>query len=149
MQNVSEMGIREPTEVQLQCIPRILKGDDVIGQAKTGSGKTAAFALPILQKLSEDPFGVFAIVLTPSRELACQISDQFVAFAAHTNFSIVTIVGGVDMMKQSVRLRHFPQIIIATPGRLGAACLFVSPNPNRIVIIYLVCLIFHYAFPLS
>lgn len=62
-----EMGISTPTEIQLNCIPEILKGRDCIGCAKTGSGKTAAFALPILQKLSEDPFGIFALVLTPTR----------------------------------------------------------------------------------
>jgi hypothetical protein len=61
------MAIRQPTEIQRACIPPILAGKDVIGGAKTGSGKTAAFALPILQKLSEDPYGVFALVLTPTR----------------------------------------------------------------------------------
>jgi ATP-dependent RNA helicase DDX49/DBP8 len=119
VRNCAEMGIRTPTEVQRECIPRVLRGDDVIGQAKTGSGKTAAFALPILQKLSEDPYGIFAIVLTPSRELAFQIADQFNAFGANANFKIVTIVGGMDMMKQSVALRGLPQILIATPGRLA------------------------------
>ncbi|GET03731.1 probable ATP-dependent RNA helicase DDX49 [Rhizophagus clarus] len=71
------MSIKFPSAIQRACIPPILKGKDCIGGAKTGSGKTAAFALPILQKLSEDPFGVFALVLTPTRELAFQIADQF------------------------------------------------------------------------
>ena len=62
-----EMGISKPTEIQEHCIPEILKGRDCIGCAKTGSGKTAAFALPILQKLSEDPYGIFALILTPTR----------------------------------------------------------------------------------
>ena len=61
------LGYKKPTPIQYHCIPRILKGQDVIGCAKTGSGKTAAFALPIIQKLSEDPFGIYALVLTPTR----------------------------------------------------------------------------------
>ena len=62
-----EIGIVEPTEIQRHCIPQILNGKDCIGCAKTGSGKTAAFALPILQKLSEDPYGIFSLILTPTR----------------------------------------------------------------------------------
>ena len=61
------VGFKNPTPIQNSCIPRILKGEDIIGCAKTGSGKTAAFALPIIQKLSEDPFGIFALILTPTR----------------------------------------------------------------------------------
>jgi ATP-dependent RNA helicase DDX49/DBP8 len=61
------MGIRNPSEIQSHCIPQILKGKNVVGGAKTGSGKTAAFALPILQRLADDPFGVFGLVLTPTR----------------------------------------------------------------------------------
>jgi ATP-dependent RNA helicase DDX49/DBP8 len=67
------VGIKKPTPIQLQCIPRILDGEDCIGCAKTGSGKTLAFALPILQRLCEDPYGIFALVLTPTRELAFQV----------------------------------------------------------------------------
>ena len=68
------MGLRRPTQVQRLCVPAALEGRDVMGLAETGSGKTAAFALPILQKLSEDPYGIFALVLTPTRELAIQVS---------------------------------------------------------------------------
>lgn len=67
------LGLRNPTAIQETCIPKILLGSDCIGCAKTGSGKTLAFALPILQKLSEDPYGIFALVLTPTRELAFQV----------------------------------------------------------------------------
>lgn len=72
-----QVGISTPTAVQINCIPAVLAGRDVIGCAKTGTGKTLAFAIPILQKLAEDPFGVFALILTPTRELAFQIADQF------------------------------------------------------------------------
>lgn len=102
----------------------------VVGQAKTGSGKTAAFALPILERLSEDPYGIYAIVLTPSRELALQIGEQFTAFSANSGFSILTVVGGMDMMKQSVKLRQIPQVLIATPGRLGIICFVVISGQN-------------------
>lgn len=67
------LGLKNPTPIQQNCIPRILAGDDCIGCAKTGSGKTLAFALPILQKLSEDPYGIYALILTPTRELAFQV----------------------------------------------------------------------------
>ena len=79
----TEMGLRRPTPIQRQCIPPSLQGRDVMGSAETGSGKTAAFALPILQALSEDPYGVFAVVLSPARELAAQIADQFVALGSN------------------------------------------------------------------
>lgn len=69
------LGLKNPKAIQQKCIPAILEGKDVIGCAKTGSGKTLAFALPILQKLSEDPYGIFALVLTPTRELAFQVKE--------------------------------------------------------------------------
>lgn len=70
----SHLGIHQPTPIQINCIPHILAGGDCIGCAKTGSGKTLAFALPILQKLCEDPYGIFAVIVTPTRELAFQVS---------------------------------------------------------------------------
>lgn len=70
---IKPLGIKSPTEIQENCIPKILDGIDCIGCAKTGSGKTLAFALPILQKLWEEPYGIFALVLTPTRELAFQV----------------------------------------------------------------------------
>ncbi|KAJ1535128.1 hypothetical protein HK096_002993 [Nowakowskiella sp. JEL0078] len=112
------LSISKPTEIQKECIPSILVGKDVIGSAKTGSGKTAAFALPILQKLSEDPFGIFALVLTPTRELAFQIAEQFRVLGASMNLKQSVIVGGLDMMKQSLELMRKPHIVVATPGRL-------------------------------
>jgi hypothetical protein len=94
-------------------------GLDVIGQAKTGSGKTAAFALPMLQTLSQDPFGCFGVVLTPTRELAVQIAEQFEAFGSSLNLVVCVVVGGMDQMKQQDALGKRPHIIIATPGRLA------------------------------
>ncbi|GAA5891409.1 hypothetical protein JCM5296_006517 [Sporobolomyces johnsonii] len=112
------MSIRRPTPVQAACIPPILSGADCIGSAQTGSGKTIAFALPILQALAQDPYGFFAIVLTPTRELAFQISEQFRVLGAAVNLHSTVVVGGMDMMTQAIELRKRPHVLIATPGRL-------------------------------
>jgi len=114
----NSMGIVKPTPVQQQCIPPALKGQNVVGSAQTGSGKTAAFALPILQKLYEDPFGIYAVVLTPTRELAQQIHEQFNAFGSRNNTRVVLVVGGLDMTQQALKLANRPHIVVATPGRL-------------------------------
>ena len=97
------MGFARPFDIQRACIPAILAGRDVLGCAETGSGKTAAFALPILHHLSQDPYGVFAIVLTPTRELASQIAEQFSALGAAMGVRVALIIGGENMMHQ-VRL---------------------------------------------
>ncbi|KAI9496760.1 P-loop containing nucleoside triphosphate hydrolase protein [Zychaea mexicana] len=112
------MQIKRPSEIQRACIPPALAGKDIIGGAKTGSGKTAAFALPILQKLSEDPYGVFALVLTPTRELAFQIAEQFRVLGKGIGLKDCIVVGGMDMTDQAVALAKRPHVIIATPGRL-------------------------------
>ncbi|XP_046358343.1 probable ATP-dependent RNA helicase DDX49 [Haliotis rufescens] len=113
------MGLNRPTEIQLNCIPPILVGEDVIACAKTGSGKTAAFALPVLQKLSEDPYGIFAVVLTPTRELAFQIAEQFSVLGKPMGVRVTVITGGLDMLQQGVDLSVKPHIVISTPGRLA------------------------------
>ncbi|CEG36119.1 dead deah box rna [Plasmopara halstedii] len=131
------LGIRHPTPVQAHCIPPILSGRDVIGCAQTGSGKTAAFALPILHTLSQDPYGPYALVLTPTRELAFQIADQFNAFGSSMAVRCAVIVGGVDMLKQSLTLQQCPHIIVATPGRFHDHLLRVKP-PNLSLVKYVV-----------
>ncbi|KAI0248800.1 DEAD-domain-containing protein [Lactifluus subvellereus] len=115
---LSKMAIHAPTEIQRACIPPLLAGLDCIGNAKTGSGKTIAFALPILQKLAVDPYGIFALVLTPTRELAFQISEQFVVLGSPLNIRTAVIVGGMDMMAQAIELNNRPHVVVATPGRL-------------------------------
>lgn len=132
------VGIRHPTPVQANCIPPILEGRDVIGCAQTGSGKTAAFALPILHSLSKDPYGPFAVVMTPTRELAYQIADQFNAFGSSMGVRCAVVVGGVDMLKQALELQQQPHIIIATPGRLHDHLL--RPNPPNLALIKYVVL---------
>lgn len=118
IQNIS-LGIKEPTPVQANCIPAILDGQDCVGAAKTGSGKTLAFALPILQTLSDDPYGIYALVLTPTRELAYQIADQFMVLGKPMNLKTCVIVGGLDIVAQGIELSKKPHIVISTPGRLA------------------------------
>lgn len=114
----SQMGFRMPFPIQSVCIPSILQGKDVMGCAETGSGKTAAFALPILQKLSEDPFGIFALVLTPTRELAIQIKEQFDALGSPLGVRTALVIGGQNIIAQGVELSKRPHVVVATPGRL-------------------------------
>ena len=117
--SLAAMEIKRPTGIQKGCIPQILQGLDVIGGSKTGSGKTVSFAVPILQKWAEDPVGIFAVVLTPTRELALQIFEQFKAISAPQSLKPVLIVGGTDMRSQALALATRPHVVIATPGRLA------------------------------
>ena len=116
--NLRTSGITKPTEVQEKCIPAALTGRDVLAAAQTGSGKTAAFALPVIQRLQIDPYGVFAVCLTPTRELALQITEQFTLFCTGTPFQCKPIIGGEDMKAQARVLHSKPHIVCATPGRL-------------------------------
>lgn len=109
---------KAPSKIQREAIPLALQGKDIIGLAETGSGKTGAFALPILQALLDNPQRYFAVILTPTRELAYQISDQFEALGAAIGVKCCVIVGGMDMVSQALQLAKKPHIIIATPGRL-------------------------------
>ena len=117
--SLAAMAIQNPTEIQKACIPEILRGRDCIGGSRTGTGKTVAFAVPILQKWAEDPFGIYALVLTPTRELALQIYEQFQALGNPQNLKAVLITGGSDMRPQAVALAKRPHIVVATPGRLA------------------------------
>ncbi|KAI9571284.1 DEAD-domain-containing protein [Boletus coccyginus] len=119
LQALDQVNFKTPTEIQQQALPYALEGRDIIGVAETGSGKTAAFALPILQKLWEEPKGLFACVLAPTRELAYQISQQFESLGAAMGVRCLVLIGGVDKMPQAVALAKRPHIIVATPGRLN------------------------------
>ncbi|WFD32431.1 RNA helicase [Malassezia sp. CBS 17886] len=115
------LAIGVPTPIQGATIPAILEGRDVIGGAETGSGKTLAFALPILHGLIRDMVAGYAVVLTPTRELAVQLHEQFLAVGQGSQMGLqcALVVGGVDMLKQAVELAsQRPHIIVATPGRL-------------------------------
>ncbi len=112
------VGFKNPTDIQNACIPSILDGQNVMGCAQTGSGKTAAFALPILQKLSEDPYGIFCIILIPTRELAIQMNEQISALGASIGVRVSLIIGGMSIIEQGIELAKKPHFICATPGRL-------------------------------
>lgn len=115
----TDLHVTLPTAVQASCIPAILQGRNVIGVAQTGSGKTAAFALPILQALAADRFGIFCLVMTPTRELALQIVEQFRAFGAGLQLRDSVVIGGTDMQRQARELSARPHVVVATPGRLA------------------------------
>ncbi|KAH0612884.1 uncharacterized protein H6S33_009264 [Morchella sextelata] len=117
--SLGAMAIRKPTAIQAACIQPILEGKDCIGGSRTGSGKTIAFAAPILHRWSEDPTGIFALILTPTRELALQIAEQLTALGAPQNLKICLLIGGTDMRAQAIALATRPHIVIATPGRLA------------------------------
>ncbi|OAX78816.1 ATP-dependent rRNA helicase RRP3 [Emergomyces africanus] len=112
------LGYKEPTPIQAESIPLALQGRDLIGLAETGSGKTAAFALPILQALMEKPQSLFGLILAPTRELAYQISEAFHALGSLISVRCAVIVGGMDMVPQAIALGKKPHIVVATPGRL-------------------------------
>jgi ATP-dependent RNA helicase DDX47/RRP3 len=115
---IKDLGWNKPTEIQRNSIPEALRGRDIIGLAETGSGKTGAFAIPILQALLKAPQRLFAVVLAPTRELAFQINEVFDALGAAIALHTVCLVGGIDMMTQAIALAKKPHVIVATPGRL-------------------------------
>lgn len=127
VQTCKELGMHKPTPVQTHCIPKILAGRDVLGLAQTGSGKTAAFALPILHRLAEDPFGIFGLVVTPTRELAYQLAEQFRALGSCLHLRCTVVVGGMDMLNQAKTLMTRPHLVIATPGRIKV---LLEDNPD-------------------
>ncbi|KAE8352548.1 ATP-dependent rRNA helicase rrp3 [Aspergillus coremiiformis] len=112
------MGYKAPTAIQAESIPLALQDRDLIGLAETGSGKTAAFALPILQSLMEKPSSLFGLVLAPTRELAYQISAAFEGLGSTISVRTAVIVGGMDLVSQQIALGKKPHIVVATPGRL-------------------------------
>ena len=120
---VSEQGYSEPTPIQLQAIPIILKGHDIMGGAQTGTGKTAGFTLPLLHLLSKQPPGegrpnIRALILTPTRELAAQVGKSVETYGKHLPLTSTIIFGGVNIKSQIAKLRYGVDILIATPGRL-------------------------------
>ncbi|KUL91277.1 hypothetical protein ZTR_01827 [Talaromyces verruculosus] len=112
------LGYSTPTPIQANCIPVALQGRDVIGLAETGSGKTAAFTIPLLQALMENPQPYHSLILAPTRELAQQIAQTVEALGAVISVRCTLLIGGVDMIPQAISLGKKPHVIVATPGRL-------------------------------
>lgn len=124
LQGIDKQGYRQPTPIQEKAIPPLLAGKDLLGCAQTGTGKTAAFAIPILERLLEEhkpkekQSKIRALILAPTRELAIQIGESFEACAVHTDLGIGVIFGGVTPKRHIKVLKRQPNILVATPGRL-------------------------------
>ncbi len=122
--NLAELGFKKPTDIQFKAIPSILNGEDVLAIAQTGTGKTAAFAIPILSNLHKDRHlgnwkeGVKCIVMVPTRELAIQITDVFNKLAKGTQVQTLCLFGGVEQDRQVAKLVQGVDVLIATPGRM-------------------------------
>ena len=124
---VSELGYTQPTPIQQQAIPAVLAGGDLLAGAQTGTGKTAGFVLPILQRLSTQPAHsahgkprrpVRVLILTPTRELAAQVEESVRDYGKHTRASVAVVYGGVSINNQIAALKRGVDIVVATPGRL-------------------------------
>ncbi|AFV03771.1 Cold-shock DEAD-box protein A [Dehalobacter sp. UNSWDHB] len=117
-QAISEMGFEETTPIQERTIPLVLEGKDIIGQAQTGTGKTAAFGIPMIERMKPDRESIKALVVTPTRELAIQVAEELNRIGQFKGVRSLPIYGGQDIDRQIRSLRNRPQIIVGTPGRL-------------------------------
>ncbi|MBM3898136.1 MAG: DEAD/DEAH box helicase [Thaumarchaeota archaeon] len=115
---IEDLGFSVLFPIQEQAIPPLMEGKDVIGQSHTGSGKTAAFGIPLISKIEENDKHVQALVLTPTRELAVQVAKDINAYAKYTEIRALAVYGGESIENQFSRLRDFPRVVVATPGRL-------------------------------
>ncbi|WP_418937047.1 DEAD/DEAH box helicase [Metabacillus fastidiosus] len=118
MQSISKMGFEEPSPIQAQTIPLGLQNKDVIGQAQTGTGKTAAFGIPLIEKIDMKNENIQALVVAPTRELAIQVSEELYKIGYHKRSRVLPIYGGQDINRQIRALKKNPHIIVGTPGRL-------------------------------
>jgi ATP-dependent RNA helicase RhlE len=121
--NLAKLGFKRPTDIQFKSIPSILKGEDVLAIAQTGTGKTAAFAIPLIdkihrQKSSKRDTGIKGLVMVPTRELATQIGEVFTSIAKHTKVKTFALIGGVEQDAQLKKLQDGIDILITTPGRM-------------------------------
>ncbi|MCM2996780.1 DEAD/DEAH box helicase [Paenibacillus rhizosphaerae] len=118
LQAITELGFEEATPIQAQSIPIAMSGRDMIGQAQTGTGKTAAFGIPLINKISKDTDKIVALIMTPTRELAIQVAEEIGKLTRFKGIGSLPIYGGQDIGRQIRALKKKPQIIIGTPGRL-------------------------------
>ncbi len=118
LQALDELGYENPSPIQAQAIPELLDGHDVIGQAQTGTGKTAAFGLPMLEYLDPSSDDVQAVVLTPTRELCIQVTQALRSYAEHLDVNVVAVFGGAPIKSQQAQLRKGAHVVVATVGRM-------------------------------
>jgi ATP-dependent RNA helicase DeaD len=112
-------GISEPTEIQVEAIPKLLAGEDIIAQSQTGTGKTLAFILPMLQKINVAYPFIQGLIISPTRELAIQIAKEIEKFAPKADVNVLALYGGQDVERQIKRLKGSPHLVIGTPGRIA------------------------------
>ena len=122
-QTLEKLNFKRPTDIQFKSIPSIIKGEDVLAIAQTGTGKTAAFAIPIINKIysitrSKRPDGIKCLIMVPTRELAKQIEQVFKSIGKYTNVRTFALIGGVDQDPQIKKLNSGVDVLIATPGRM-------------------------------
>src|SRR5216684_1248461 len=119
LETLAQLGYEAPTPIQARTIPALLEGRDLIGQAQTGTGKTAAFSLPLLARLDASKPGPQALILTPTRELAMQVAEAMHTYAKRlTGVTVLPVYGGAPIVLQMKHLARGPQIVVGTPGRL-------------------------------
>ena len=139
IESVKELGFFEPTEIQERLIPTVLKGDSVIGQSQTGTGKTHAYLLPMIQKVNPYKEAVQAIITAPTRELAAQIYQEVLKITKNSEEEIAVrlYIGGTDKQRTIEKLKHQPHIVVGTPGRINdlvkEQALFVHSAPILII----------------
>jgi len=114
---VEDLGFEQPTPIQMEAIPTALDGQDLVGQAQTGTGKTAAFAIPIVERLQPQA-AIQALVMTPTRELAIQVAEEVSKIGKHARINVLPVYGGQSIDRQIKALRRQPHVVIGTPGRL-------------------------------
>ena len=115
---IDDLGFTEPTDIQRSAIPALVEGRDVVGIAQTGTGKTAAFGLPLLAHVDSAERHVQALVLTPTRELAIQVADAIATFAAQQRTEVIAVYGGSSYLPQLRALKRGAQVVVGTPGRV-------------------------------
>ena len=116
--SLEKMGYETPTEIQEKSIPQALLGHDIVGQAQTGTGKTAAFSIPIIENTDVENSDIQHLILSPTRELASQIMNEIKKLGAEHNVNVIQIIGGISYERQREKLKTKPQIIVGTPGRI-------------------------------
>jgi len=116
--HLEQLGFREPTPIQAQAVPHLLSGRDVVGQAQTGTGKTAAFALPLLEQIDPRIPVLQSLILTPTRELAIQVCQAMRDLNTDRSLKILAVYGGQSIDQQMRRLRRGSHVVVGTPGRV-------------------------------
>ena len=119
IESLSKKGFEEPTEIQSLTIPKLLNGDkDIVGRAQTGTGKTGAFGIPLIERLEENSKNIQALIMVPTRELAMQVAEEIRSLSIHKKLNVLAVYGGQPIERQLERIKRGVDIIVGTPGRI-------------------------------